>query len=149
MSLGANIRAAREAALLSGQQLADRAGISRTWCNLIENGHVKPSGRVVCSIATALNVAPHDLLPTIKERPMSTKLSAELRSAADQLAASCRTGELNALDTASLASMIALSFSLAKWSDEAAEMEEAARPPTQRERATRLFGSAGPDATAS
>lgn len=52
----------RRAALLTQEQLADRAGISRTALSRIENGVHEPRLTTQALIATALRVAPEEVL---------------------------------------------------------------------------------------
>lgn len=61
------------------------------------------------------------------------KLSTRLRNAAEQLAADVRVGTYDALGHEELYSINELSLALARYADDAAELEEANRPVTMRE----------------
>jgi transcriptional regulator with XRE-family HTH domain len=60
-SLGVNVRAHRLAVALSPTALAQRAGITPSYCRAIERGCKTPSTRVVQRLAAALDCAPADL----------------------------------------------------------------------------------------
>ena len=58
-----NIRKYREALNLTQQELADKVGCSRQYINELENDGVRNiSTKLLCSLATALNVEVDDLL---------------------------------------------------------------------------------------
>lgn len=54
MATRAGMTAARVSKGLSINRLAKLAGITRTYCSLIENGHYEPSWEVWCNLAKAL-----------------------------------------------------------------------------------------------
>jgi transcriptional regulator with XRE-family HTH domain len=58
----ANLRRSREAAGLSQEALAERAGLDRTYVSGCERGVRNPSLRSVEKIARALSVSPNILL---------------------------------------------------------------------------------------
>ena len=60
------LKAARTAAGLTQQELADRAGLSRKTVNTVENGVVTPSVLVALTLAQALG-APLDALFTLED----------------------------------------------------------------------------------
>lgn len=62
------IREIRDAQGLTGEELAERAGISRSYLTEIEKGTKTPNTRRLESIAKALGVWPEDLM----EKPEST-----------------------------------------------------------------------------
>src|SRR5246500_1639602 len=55
--IGSFIRAQREAAQVSGRQLAEKAGVSNPYLSQIERGLRKPSAEVLSQIAKALRVS--------------------------------------------------------------------------------------------
>ena len=63
MKIGAQVKRARERALLTQQELADRAGIGLTTLNRIENDHAEPHFRTIRKLAKALGVDPAALIP--------------------------------------------------------------------------------------
>ena len=62
MKIGTQVRRARERALLTQGELANRAGIGLTTLNRIENDHAEPQFRTIRKIAKALEVDPRDLI---------------------------------------------------------------------------------------
>jgi len=62
MKIGAQVKRVREHALLTQQELADRAGIGLTTLNRIENDRAEPHFRTIRKLATALTIEPHELL---------------------------------------------------------------------------------------
>lgn len=62
MSLPERIRALREALELSQDQLAERAGLSRTQVSNLERGVHEPGSQTIRRLAAALGVQPGDLL---------------------------------------------------------------------------------------
>jgi len=62
MKIGTQVKKARERALLTQGELADRAGIGLTTLNRIENDHADPQFRTIRKIAKALEVDPRDLI---------------------------------------------------------------------------------------
>jgi transcriptional regulator with XRE-family HTH domain len=63
MQIGAQVKRTRERALLTQQELADRAGIGLTTLNRIENDHAEPHFRTIRKLAKALDVDPAALIP--------------------------------------------------------------------------------------
>jgi transcriptional regulator with XRE-family HTH domain len=63
MKIGAQVKRVRERALLTQQELADRAGIGLTTLNRIENDHAEPHFRTIRKLAKALSVDPAALIP--------------------------------------------------------------------------------------
>jgi transcriptional regulator with XRE-family HTH domain len=63
MKIGAQVKRVRERALLTQQELADRAGIGLTTLNRIENDHAEPQFRTIRKLAKALGVDPAALIP--------------------------------------------------------------------------------------
>ncbi len=53
----------RERALLTQQELAERAGIGLTTLNRIENDHAEPHFRTIRKIARALGIDAANLIP--------------------------------------------------------------------------------------
>ena len=53
----------RERALLTQQELAERAGIGLTTLNRIENDHAEPHFRTIRKLAKALNIDAAILIP--------------------------------------------------------------------------------------
>lgn len=62
MKIGAQVKRAREQALLTQQELADRAGVGLTTLNRIENDRAEPHFRTIRKLAKALDVEPRDLI---------------------------------------------------------------------------------------
>ncbi len=56
MNVGANIRRIRQDARLSQEELAEAAGINRTYLSQLENGHSSPTLDILERIARALDV---------------------------------------------------------------------------------------------
>jgi transcriptional regulator with XRE-family HTH domain len=65
---GAVLRERREAAGISQEQLADRAGLHRTYISLIERGRRTASIEVVRKVANALGVTMADLIAATEKR---------------------------------------------------------------------------------
>jgi len=63
MKIGVQVKRERERALMTQQELAERAGIGLTTLNRIENDHAEPQFRTIRKLARALRVAPSELLP--------------------------------------------------------------------------------------
>jgi transcriptional regulator with XRE-family HTH domain len=63
MKIGAQVKRERERALLTQQELAERAGVGLTTLNRIENDHAEPHFRTIRKIAKALDVDPKNLIP--------------------------------------------------------------------------------------
>lgn len=60
--LGRNVRDARRRAGMSQEQLAFEAGMKRSYVSDLERGTRNPSVKAIDRLATALGVAPADLL---------------------------------------------------------------------------------------
>jgi transcriptional regulator with XRE-family HTH domain len=60
--VGRNVREARQAAALSQEALADKAGIDRTYVSGVERGVRNPTVTIVVRLAEALGVTTADLL---------------------------------------------------------------------------------------
>jgi transcriptional regulator with XRE-family HTH domain len=63
MKIGVQVKRERERALLTQQELAERAGIGLTTLNRIENDHAEPQFRTIRKIAKALDVNAALLIP--------------------------------------------------------------------------------------
>lgn len=63
MKIGTQVKKTRERALLTQQELADRAGIGLTTLNRIENDRAEPQFRTIRKLAQALGVDPATLIP--------------------------------------------------------------------------------------
>ncbi len=63
MKIGTQVKRERERALLTQQELAERAGVGLTTLNRIENDHAEPHFRTIRKIAKALGVDPRNLIP--------------------------------------------------------------------------------------
>ena len=63
MKIGTQVKRARERALLTQEELAERAGIGAATLNRIEKDRVEPHFRTIRKIAKALNMDPKDLIP--------------------------------------------------------------------------------------
>ena len=63
MKIGAQVKRQRERALLTQQELADRAGIGLNTLNRIERDHAEPHFRTIRKLAKALGVEPASLIP--------------------------------------------------------------------------------------
>jgi transcriptional regulator with XRE-family HTH domain len=63
MKIGTQVKRQRERALLTQQELAERAGIGLTTLNRIENDHAEPHFRTIRKLAKALSVDPAVLIP--------------------------------------------------------------------------------------
>jgi transcriptional regulator with XRE-family HTH domain len=63
MKIGAQVKRVRERALLTQEELANRAGIGLTTLNRIENNRAEPHFRTIRKLAIALGVDPAELLP--------------------------------------------------------------------------------------
>jgi transcriptional regulator with XRE-family HTH domain len=63
MRIGVQVKRERERALLTQQELAERAGIGLTTLNRIENNHAEPHFRTIRKIAKALNIDAAILIP--------------------------------------------------------------------------------------
>lgn len=63
MKIGAQVKRAREQALLTQEELAERAGIGTATLNRIEKDRVEPHFRTIRKIAKALGVDAKELIP--------------------------------------------------------------------------------------
>ena len=63
MKIGVQVKRERERALLTQQELAERAGVGLTTLNRIENDHAEPHFRTIRKIAKALGIDARDLIP--------------------------------------------------------------------------------------
>ena len=61
--IGTRLKKARERALLTQEELAERAGIGTATLNRIERDRVEPHFRTIRKLAKALGVDPAELLP--------------------------------------------------------------------------------------
>ena len=62
VSFGDNIRTTRLKRGVSQEELAQRAGIERSYMGQIERGEGNPSFKKIVNISNALGVAPRDLI---------------------------------------------------------------------------------------
>lgn len=65
---GKNVRAMRERASLSQEELAFRAGMKRSYLSDLERGTRNPSVRSLGRLAEALGIPPSQLLVDLPER---------------------------------------------------------------------------------
>jgi transcriptional regulator with XRE-family HTH domain len=63
MKIGVQVKRERERALLTQQELAERASIGLTTLNRIENDHAEPHFRTIRKLAKALNIDAAILIP--------------------------------------------------------------------------------------
>jgi transcriptional regulator with XRE-family HTH domain len=63
MKIGVQVKRERTRALLTQQELAERAGIGLTTLNRIENDHAEPHFRTIRKLAKALSIDPAVLIP--------------------------------------------------------------------------------------
>ena len=63
VKIGTQVKRARERALLTQGELADRAGIGTATLNRIEKDRVEPHFRTIRKLAKALDVDPFELVP--------------------------------------------------------------------------------------
>lgn len=63
MKIGTRVKHVRERALLTQEELAERAGIGLNTVNRIEKDHTEPRFGTIRKIARALGVDSKDLLP--------------------------------------------------------------------------------------
>lgn len=59
------LREARESAGISQEQLAERAGLHRTYISQLERGLKSPSLDVIVSLAKGLRITPHEFTTRI------------------------------------------------------------------------------------
>jgi transcriptional regulator with XRE-family HTH domain len=62
MKIGIQVKRERERALLTQQELAERAGVGLNTLNRIENNHAEPHFRTIRKIAKALDVDARELI---------------------------------------------------------------------------------------
>jgi transcriptional regulator with XRE-family HTH domain len=62
VKIGAQLREARERALLTQEELAARAGVQPFTISRIERNRVEPRFRTIRKLASALGVEPQDLI---------------------------------------------------------------------------------------
>ena len=77
-SIGGRIRRAREAANLSGAQLARRLGIKTATVNAWESGRSEPRANRLTMLAGFLAVSPTWLLHGVGEAPTDERMTTEL-----------------------------------------------------------------------
>ena len=65
LSFGRTVRERRVSLGLSQEELADRAGLHRTYVGSIERGERNPSLLNIARLARALKVNPSDLMPEL------------------------------------------------------------------------------------
>ena len=63
MKIGTQVKKAREQALLTQEELAERAGIGTATLNRIEKDRVEPHFRTIRKIAKALGIDAKELIP--------------------------------------------------------------------------------------
>jgi len=71
MSLGDELRNAREAAGLTQEQVAATAGIDRAYLSLLENNHKSPTVDMLFRICKALGVAASQILARVEQATRS------------------------------------------------------------------------------
>ncbi len=62
MKIGVQVKRERERALLTQQELAERADVGLTTLNRIENNHAEPHFRTIRKIAKALGIDARELI---------------------------------------------------------------------------------------
>lgn len=62
VKIGANLKRERERALLTQQELAERANVGYPTVSRIENDHVEPHFRTIRKLAAALGIDPSELV---------------------------------------------------------------------------------------
>jgi transcriptional regulator with XRE-family HTH domain len=67
-ALGASVRSLREGMGLSQEELADRAGLHRTYVGCIERGEKNPTILTVMRISSALGVRASDVVRDVEAR---------------------------------------------------------------------------------
>ena len=72
-SVGARIKAAREAACLTQEELAERVGISRTHVSVIERGAKAPRLETFVAIANALGASADALLLDVVKQSVQSE----------------------------------------------------------------------------
>lgn len=71
--LGEELRQRRLAAGLSQEQLADKAGIDRTYVSLLERDERIPTVNVLIGVCRAMGVRASDVLAKVEDRYRVTK----------------------------------------------------------------------------
>ena len=66
--LGREIRLAREAAGLTQEELADRAGVHRTYVSLLERDKKSPTVAMLFRLCAALGLRPSTLLARVESK---------------------------------------------------------------------------------
>jgi transcriptional regulator with XRE-family HTH domain len=66
LSFGRTVRERRVSLDLSQEELADLAGLHRTYVGSIERGERNPSLLNIARLARALNLQPRDLMPSLQ-----------------------------------------------------------------------------------
>jgi len=66
--LGAELRTAREAAGLTQEELASRAGVHRTYISFLERDIKSPTLNVLFRICAALDISPAQLVSRIEKK---------------------------------------------------------------------------------
>lgn len=70
MTLGAELRNARQEADLTQEQLAFAAGVDRTYISQLENDHKSPTVDILFRLCDALGIAASELLKRVeRSRP--------------------------------------------------------------------------------
>ena len=72
MSLGAELKKAREAADMTQEQVAFAAGIDRAHLSLLENDHKSPTVDTLVRICRALKVAASEILARVERSEQAT-----------------------------------------------------------------------------
>jgi transcriptional regulator with XRE-family HTH domain len=62
MNIALSIKVLRAATGISQKELAQKAGVDKSYMSLIESGHREPSMKILKSISNALGVEPHILM---------------------------------------------------------------------------------------
>ena len=66
------VRRRREAAGVSQEDLADRAGLHRTYISLVERGLRNPSLEAIAKLASGLGTSMASLIGEVESRPRGT-----------------------------------------------------------------------------
>lgn len=67
MKFGANLKSIREAKLMTQEELAEKAGVSRVMISMYENGTAEPSAKTKDALCGALGVSARQLEGTADE----------------------------------------------------------------------------------
>ena len=84
MNIGERIKSIRESKNISQRELADTIHISPSFLCRIENGSSMPNIECICSISTALNCTPQDILCDIFEYPQEISISDKIKIIVEQ-----------------------------------------------------------------